>query len=182
MHEAGSAPATHVVTYLEMTDRSQHRRVAPRSALRLRPVGGASRQWRETMRRVGAAHQWPLDPPLPGSARRFWLIEIDRTIAGVIAVEPQPAGNVEIVTFGLVPEYIGRGYGAAALSCAIDAAWDQPPVDEQPIRRIWLHTSDLDHPHALSNYRQRGLRPFGRETEVLDGAKRRPSASGEANL
>jgi RimJ/RimL family protein N-acetyltransferase len=141
-----------------MTDRREHRKAAPVPSLRLRAVTGSSAGWCNTVRRVGAAYQWSIDAPSASGARRFWLIEIDGFIAGVVAVEPQPAGDVEIVAFGLVPEYIGKGYGAAALSRAIDIAWAQPPIDGQPIRRVWLHTSSLDHPHALPNYQQRGLR------------------------
>lgn len=156
----------HEVTYLEMTDRREHHRAAELPALSLRQVGSDSVEWLSTARRVGAAHHWPVDQQPTDGARTYWIVDIGGEVAGVIAVEPQPAGDVEIVTFGLVAEMIGRGAGAAALSLAIDLAWNQPPADDQPVRRIWLHTSTLDHPHALPNYQRRGLRPYRTEIKT----------------
>jgi RimJ/RimL family protein N-acetyltransferase len=119
--------------------------------------------------RTGAAHHWPIDTaPSVSQARTFWLVMLAGEPIGVVALEAHPGGNVEIVTFGLVPEVIGRGYGGAALSETIDLAWKQPPVDEHPVTRIWLHTSTLDHPHALHNYQRRGLRTFRQERRLED--------------
>jgi ribosomal protein S18 acetylase RimI-like enzyme len=72
----------------------------------------------------------------------------------------QPRGNVEITEFGLVPEFVGYGFGAHLLTMATRVAWDTEPIDASPIARVWLHTSSLDHPHALHNYRRRGFRQF----------------------
>lgn len=73
----------------------------------------------------------------------------------------QPEANVEIATFGLVPELVGRGLGGPALTLAVRLAWNQVnPDDLAPVRRVWLHTSSLDHPRALANYRARGFVPF----------------------
>jgi GNAT superfamily N-acetyltransferase len=74
--------------------------------------------------------------------------------------EPQPDGQVEITTFGLLPEFVGRGLGGHALTLAIRQAWQVGALDAEPVRRVWLHTSTLDHPNALPNYRRRGFRPF----------------------
>jgi GNAT superfamily N-acetyltransferase len=53
--------------------------------------------------------------------------------------------------FGLVPEFIGRGYGAYLLQAAIDCAW------LRPIARLWLTTSHFDHPKALRLYQRAGF-------------------------
>ncbi|MCA1671372.1 MAG: GNAT family N-acetyltransferase, partial [Actinobacteria bacterium] len=84
-----------------------------------------------------------------------WIARVDRDVAGLVQLEIHPGPEVEISTFGLVPEFVGRGFGGHFLSLAIQLAWDITGVE-----RVWLHTSSLDHPHALGNYRNRGFRPF----------------------
>ena len=167
-----ASPATrlvdieHTVTYLEMTDRAEHHRAPRASTLHVRSVSGASTEWRETLRRVGERYHWSLTDPLSDDTHGFWLIEAQGEVIGVIAIEPQPAGDVEITHLGLLPEAIGQGYGAAALSRALDLGWDAVAIGDQSVQRVWLHTSTLDHPHALRNYEERGLRPFANETRT----------------
>ncbi len=67
---------------------------------------------------------------------------------------------MEITTFGLRPEYVGRGLGGHALTLAVRQAWLAEPVGAESLRRVWLHTSTLDQGSALPNYERRGFRPF----------------------
>jgi GNAT superfamily N-acetyltransferase len=89
-------------------------------------------------------------------------------VAGVVEVEVQPGGDVEITVFGLVPEFIGRGFGAHLLTVGTRLAWDLEPPDGARVRRVWLHTSSRDHPHAKPNYERRGFRPFRTERRQRD--------------
>jgi GNAT superfamily N-acetyltransferase len=84
-------------------------------------------------------------------------------IAGMVELEAQPGGDVEIVVFGLVPEFIGRGFGAHLLTVGTGLAWKLEPLDGGFVRRVWLHTSSRDHPYARPNYERRGFRPFRTE-------------------
>jgi GNAT superfamily N-acetyltransferase len=70
------------------------------------------------------------------------------------------AGEVELVQFGLTPEFIGQGLGKFFLQWAIDRAWGYGP------RRLWLHTCTLDHPAALPNYLKAGFRIYKEERTV----------------
>lgn len=72
---------------------------------------------------------------------------------GYFELEQQPAGAVELVYFGLVPAYQGRGVGRWLLERAIVEAWALPGVT-----RLWLHTCSLDGPNARANYEARGFR------------------------
>ncbi|MCX7044794.1 MAG: GNAT family N-acetyltransferase [Candidatus Sumerlaeota bacterium] len=67
-------------------------------------------------------------------------------------------GDVELAFFGLLPQFIGRGWGGALLVRAIERAW------LKPARRVWLHTCSFDHPKALANYIARGFRLTHTET------------------
>ena len=85
-----------------------------------------------------------------------WLSYSDRELAGFFELGLQADNSVEIVYFGLLPPFEGRGLGGAMLSAATQRAWDMGGS------RVWLHTSSLDHPHALSNYQARGFRVYNR--------------------
>jgi GNAT superfamily N-acetyltransferase len=82
---------------------------------------------------------------------------VDGERAGYYELAPG-ATSVEIAYLGLLPAFQGQGLGGHLLTHALTRAL-------QRAGRVWLHTCTLDGPHALANYRARGLRPF--RTEVL---------------
>lgn len=86
-----------------------------------------------------------------------WIAYVDGTPIGYFELEAQAGGATEIVYFGLLPEFVGKGYGKSLLEDAIDKAWQLADS------RIWLHTCTLDHPSALPNYLRRGFRVFKEE-------------------
>lgn len=92
---------------------------------------------------------------LSSPALRSWIARIDGDVAGLVQFVLHPEPEIEISTFGLVPEFVGRGFGGHFLTLGTRLAWDVVGI-----HRVWLHTSSLDHPHALPNYRHRGFRPF----------------------
>lgn len=161
-----------IVSYLEMTDPAElsPARSVPEVVLeRAAPGSGLIRSLTE---RIGAPYlwqsvgwtderwaQWLADNP-----RESWIIRCGAEAAGLAEFEPQAGGNVEINSFGLVPEFVGKGIGGYALTLTLRRAWEIEPLDTPTVRRIWLHTSTLDHPAALPNYEKRGLRIFRTET------------------
>ena len=66
--------------------------------------------------------------------------------------------NCEIAYFGLLEEFIGKGYGGFLLSEALRIGF-------KSANRIWVHTCSLDHPNAIENYKSRGMKIF--KTEIL---------------
>lgn len=88
-----------------------------------------------------------------------WVAYADGTPAGYVELERQQEANVEIVYFGLLPRFIGRGIGGHLLTAGIRRGW------ALNARRVWVHTCSLDGPHALPNYRARGLRVYRESTE-----------------
>ncbi|MEZ5324933.1 MAG: GNAT family N-acetyltransferase [Verrucomicrobiales bacterium] len=67
--------------------------------------------------------------------------------------------EIEIAYFGLLPEFVGRGFGGPFLSEILRIAWAAQPEPE----RVWLHTCTDDHPAALHNYLSRGMRVYRRQ-------------------
>jgi len=61
--------------------------------------------------------------------------------------------DVEIAYFGLLPAHHGKGWGGALLEFALRRGFELGS-------RVWVHTCTLDGPHALDNYRARGLEVF----------------------
>jgi ribosomal protein S18 acetylase RimI-like enzyme len=87
-----------------------------------------------------------------------WVAYLSGTPAGYLELEAQRDGDVEIVYFGLLPGFIGRGLGGYHLTVGVQRAW------AMGARRVWLHTCSLDGPHALANYQARGFRIYRSET------------------
>ncbi len=98
------------------------------------------------------------------------IIHDSRVDIRILYIDGQPAAffeldrrgndsNCEIVFFGLVPSFIGKKLGEALMSALINIAWSYP------IKRLWLHSCDLDHPRALQFYRSQGFLPFKEEFE-----------------
>ena len=114
------------------------------------------RAWRWTDKLPWTDEQWLayLDRP----ALQTWLGFVAGTPVGYFELERQDAGNVEIVTFGLLPQFTGHGFGGQLLNAAITQAWAFGAT------RIWLHTCSLDGPAALPNYQARGFRVYREET------------------
>jgi GNAT superfamily N-acetyltransferase len=81
---------------------------------------------------------------------------IDGTPAGLLSLDVPPGDEVEVDTFGLLPDHIGEGLGSHFLTVAVRLAWAVAPA----VSRVWLHTSSRDHRHALSNYEGRGFRRY----------------------
>jgi len=75
--------------------------------------------------------------------------------------ENDDASEIELAYFGLMPDFVGRGYGGYLLRAAIDEAWSRDP------KRVWVHTCDMDHPNALTVYQKAGFSPYKQETQVF---------------
>jgi GNAT superfamily N-acetyltransferase len=157
-----------IITHLEMTAPSELRPGRPVDEVTLDRIDGTSELIRQLHVGIGTPYAWPstirsdegwaqwLSQPL----RQYWLVKHGIEIVGIADMEPRPGGEVEITTFGLLPQYVGKGLGGHALTLAVRRAWDVDPVGAAVVRRIWLHTSTKDHPNAIKNYRSRGFRPF----------------------
>lgn len=122
---------------------------------------------------VGGAWQWVDRLPwtwqrwmewLDRPTHQTWVLYVAGTPAGYFELDRQ-GDDVEIAYFGVVPQFLGRRLGGWLLTRTLEQAW------AMGARRVWVHTCSLDHPHALANYRARGLQVYREETvekEVAD--------------
>jgi len=156
------------VTYVEMTAPSQLIPAAPVPGLTLEPADHGSPFIPGILARIGAAYKWESASRTEQEwvawfaehpDRTFWLLSLEGEPAGMVTCDLHPGDEAEIVTFGLLPEFVGKGLGGFALTLGVQQAWALAPV----VNRVWLHTSTLDHPRALPNYHRRGFRTFKTE-------------------
>jgi GNAT superfamily N-acetyltransferase len=158
-----------VRTYLEMTDPSQ---------LAADPAGlpgltlVREREcppplWRRLYAEVGREYQWVdrlgwTDDEIRGYLGdpdvELWILREGTETAGYFELRRDTDGGVEIAYFGLLPAFIGRGFGRYLLSAAVRRGW------ALGASRVWVHTSSFDHPSALPNYLARGFSVWKQET------------------
>jgi GNAT superfamily N-acetyltransferase len=165
-------------TYLEMTSRTELRpaRPSPRPFQLVRVEIPCPELNRFLYTAVGARWWWYsrlswdyarwlayLDRP----DLETWVAYVSGTPAGYFELERQHGVAVELVYFGLLPRFIGKGIGGDLLTTAIVRAWDMGAS------RVWVHTCTLDHPQALPNYQARGFRIF-RVEEVVEELPNEP--------
>jgi GNAT superfamily N-acetyltransferase len=87
------------------------------------------------------------------------VLMADGVPAGFAELDRRIEGEIELVQFGLLPEFIGQGLGKFFLQWTIDKAWSYQPT------RFWLHTDNEDHPAALPNYLKAGFTIYKEEVK-----------------
>ncbi len=163
-------PSVEVVrTYLEMTSPDLLVATAtpsdPPSLARIEQCPGSF--FRYLYAEVGRAYHWAdrlswsdeqVRSHLSNPGVTLWLLSHRGAPAGYFELRTHDDRSVEIAYFGLLPEFVGRGWGSYLLTSAVREAWALEPS------RVWLHTCTLDHPAALPNYLHRGFSPVRTET------------------
>ena len=157
-----------VITYLEMRSPSELR---PKRAEDLRfsirqasvpqwkfnrfLYGFIGEGWNWTDKNVWTDEQWRAYAESPNL--QTFVAYYDGSIAGYFEIERQEGKEVEITYLGLAREFLGRGFGGALLTRAVEEAW------KWNASRVWLHTCDLDHAAAIPNYLARGFKVYKTE-------------------
>ncbi|MEO8850660.1 MAG: GNAT family N-acetyltransferase [Allobranchiibius sp.] len=123
-------------------------------------VGGP---WRWTDRLGWNRQEWADGLARPGA--ELYVLYSDGAPAGYVQLDAvaddpgeSPSSSVEITYFGLMEHAIGQGLGGALLGYGIARAWS---VSDRrglpPVENVWVHTCNLDGPHAIANYQARGF-------------------------
>lgn len=170
--EAG--PLTARVTHLEMRH-PPARRVPMPMGQRLALMQVAEMPpafYRYLYEQVGRPHHWSMRRHCDDAALRA-VLHTPATEICVLYAAGAPAGffeldlsrapeEVEIVYFGLTPDFQGRRLGAFFISEAVAAAWAHAP------RRVLLQTNTLDSPRALRLYQKAGFAPYAWSQETVE--------------
>jgi GNAT superfamily N-acetyltransferase len=157
------------VTWLEIADPRPAGVAAP-AGLSLRPLGpGDAAQFRRLYRAIGCDWLWAGLIALSEAEIGARLARQDiRSCAAIADGEPVgmldleiTAEGAEVVYFGLLPDWIGRGAGAWLMDEAKRLAAEAGA-------RLWLHTCNFDHPGALAFYLRQGFRVTAVGYEIMD--------------
>lgn len=171
-----------VRTYLEMTAPAALRPGAPPNddtgATRVeRRASPSVIEYRALYGAVGERYHWRdrlawsdarLASYLADPDVAVWVLTVAGEPAGYFELRRVPRGvdeasDVEIVYFGLLGPFIGRGLGRYLLTRAVEEAWRM-----RGAARVWLHTCTLDDAAALPNYLARGFDVARSETYVAE--------------
>lgn len=169
------ATAEITVYYLEMLSHARRELAPPRDGLSVvqakKPTVAFYRFLYNT---VGQAYNWhsrgrlsdaELAAQIQDPLNEVYVLYAEGTPAGFAEMVWRAKDDIELIQFGLMPEFIGQGLGKWFLQWSIDKAWSRQP------RRFWLHTCTLDHPAALPNYLKAGFKLFNQEQKEVVLAK-----------
>lgn len=166
-----SRRTTVITTYLEMfekpvlshTDEPVHTRI-------LRAENPTVPFYRFLYDTVGRNWHWidrkklsddELKKIIQNGKNEVYVLYIKGVPGGYVELDFRDEQNVEISYFGLMPEFIGNGFGKYLLSWAVDTVWERSP------KRLWVHTCSLDHPGALALYQKCGFKIYKTEEHEI---------------
>lgn len=99
------------------------------------------------------------------------VLYVDECPAGFAEIDRRRQGEgpdeVDLVHFGLVPEYLGRGLGPIFLDRILAQCWEDDP------NRVTTHVKSHDHPRALLVYQRMGFHPYDEVAAVVDDPRTR---------
>jgi GNAT superfamily N-acetyltransferase len=154
------------VTFLEMHEPKELPVTLPNTHFGLLQKPISAGKYRKYYYGVGEKHFW-LDRMVMPDEELFEKINTDNVDIFLFYVNKEVAGfiefvkekkHVEILYFGILPAYIGQGYGKYFLQWVIAKAWSYRP------EWIQLNTCTLDHPNALGTYKKAGFTEIRKET------------------
>lgn len=151
------------ITHLEMKARPSLAVPTP-SGMRLAIMRASDmpvHYYRYLYEEIGREHHWQMRRK-QSDAEVAEAIHAATNEIHVLYADGNPAGfvelnlsalpdSVEILYFGLMADYQGRGLGKFFLSEAISAAWAHGP------QKLTIHTNTLDSPRALQLYQKMGF-------------------------
>ncbi|EGF90640.1 acetyltransferase GNAT family protein [Asticcacaulis biprosthecium C19] len=94
---------------------------------------------------------------------KTWAVVRDTQKIGLLELDGQDDGNVEVSYFGFTPGQTGKGLGSWLMDQAQRLAWA-----DQTTKRVWVHTCSADDPKALPFYQKMGFIPYARGIEIAD--------------
>lgn len=121
---------------------------------------------------IGRSHFWYLRNHLSDNELKNILHSKNIQIS-VLYCDGAPAGfaeldysqfpeAIELIYFGLCPQYIGRGLGKWFLGQIVRSAWEDKPV------RLMVSSNTLDHASALPLYQKLGFTPIAFKEQKME--------------
>lgn len=171
--EPGARQIEVVITYLEMTQRPIRPTIpTPTGRLALMRVDSPSVGfYRYLYDTVGEPWFWTDRRRLDDDTLRSivqdpkvetYVLYVNGEPGGYVELDRRPEPDIDIAYFGIMPHFVGRGFGPYLMNWAVDQAWQYAP------RRLTVNTCTLDHPKAVRTYQRVGFVPFRQERKLMD--------------
>lgn len=161
-----------MVTCLEMFEQPLARPLPPDTGLKVEHWEKPSvEDYRDLYRRVGEEWLWvsrlvmpdeKLEAIITDPLVEIYVLTDREKRLGLLELDFREEGQCEIGYFGVVAEAIGNGSGRILMNAALNHAW------AKPIKRLWVHTCNFDHPAAIAFYQRSGFKPYAFMVEVCD--------------
>jgi len=165
-----------MVTCLEMFEQPLARPLPPDTGLKVEHWEKPSvEDYRDLYRRVGEEWLWvsrlvmpdeKLEAIITDPLVEIYVLTDREKRLGLLELDFREEGQCEIGYFGVVAEAIGNGSGRILMNAALNHAW------AKPIKRLWVHTCNFDHPAAIAFYQRSGFKPYAFMVEVCDDPRR----------
>jgi GNAT superfamily N-acetyltransferase len=155
------------VWYLELTDPKADETEKPElEAVRQQNID--PEDYLEKYRKIGGKWNWAerllmererLLSLLSDAKNEIYYCYFEKQFAGYFELDCHNKDAIELVYFGLAPEFIGKGLGRKMMQRVFSAAGrHQAP-------KLWLHTCSFDAPQALDFYLKNGFRIYKETVE-----------------
>jgi GNAT superfamily N-acetyltransferase len=170
-HDVAPGKLPNVATYLEMTQRPEPKTDPPVDCSLVGMPDPDPGWYRSLFARVGEPWLWSSRLAMDASELRrvlrdphvrVFAIRSAGEDVGLLELDFRVEGECEIAFFGLVESAVGTGTGRWMMNRALEEAWTGS------VRRIIVHTCNLDHPAALAFYVRSGFKPYKRQVEIYD--------------
>ncbi|UXM94014.1 GNAT family N-acetyltransferase [Bartonella sp. HY329] len=130
--------------------------------------------YRYLYREIGKEHHWSVRRKLKDQQIKD-IIQSDQTVIYILYISGCPAGFAElnlrnmpiaeVLYFGLIKEYQGRGLSRFFLNEVLSSAWDLDP------KKLIIQTNTLDSPRALQLYQKLGFEPVSTSDVMIEAWK-----------
>ncbi len=99
----------------------------------------------------------------------MYVLYVDGVPAGFAELdlkELKTNGMISLNLLGVMPGFLGQGYGRYLLTWIIDSAWQRDP------KRLATTICSLDHPHAAAVLQRHGFVPVAQEQKKIEDPRR----------
>jgi len=107
-------------------------------------------QWDERFRIEPAE----LNRMLSSEFLEVFILRISGKAVGLCEFDKRKFPDIELVNYGLLTSFQGRGLGVYLLDQSLRKVWNCCP------NRVWLHTDTNDHPRAALTYERAGFKEY----------------------
>jgi len=148
-----------ITTYLEMSE-PQVLQVTPphRTGMLLRISEPSVAFYRYLLEQGFPGEADGLDDETPAlltdDAYDVYVVYLGGVPAALFELDRRAPAEIELIRFGVLPGFMGRGLGKYVLASAVETAWQHGP------ERVWVRATNRDDPRRILTLQWAGFVPY----------------------